>query len=158
MVGRGVVRHKIEQKLDAAPCQCFAELRQRRFAAQRLAYSVARNRKPGAADVVLGQVGKNRLELGAPLRIAARNGAAGGAGLPNAQQPNPIKTLLCKAVERGLFDVGQGYAFAGLARQPIEPDAGVDLKQRRIARHVRHGHTRLRRLYLSAEDRSPAAL
>src|ERR1700738_3335803 len=141
MVGRGVVRHEIEQKLDASSCQAFAELRQCRFAAQRLAYIVARDRKPRAADVVLGQVGQNRLELGVALRVAARDGAAGGAGLPDAQQPNPVETLLCKAVKRGVVDVCQGDPLPGFARQTLKPNAGVDLKKGRIARRGRHGQT-----------------
>jgi len=41
MVGGGMVRHEVEQKLDAAPCQPFAELRQRRLAAHRVADGVS---------------------------------------------------------------------------------------------------------------------
>ena len=129
MVGRGVVRHEIEQQLDAAPRQSFAELRQRRLAAQRLADGVGRDRKAGAADVVLGQVGQNRLELGAPLRVAARNRPPGSADLPDAQQPDPVEALFRKAIERRVVDVGQGDPFAGFARQTLKPDAGVDLKK-----------------------------
>ena len=69
MVGRGMVRHEIEQQLDAAPCQPFAELRQCRLAAERRADGISGDRKARAADVVLGQVGQNGLELGAPLRM-----------------------------------------------------------------------------------------
>src|SRR5208282_4292599 len=69
MVGGGMVRHEVEHQLDAAPCQPFAESRQRRLTAQRLVDGIGGDRKAGAADVVLGQVEGNSLELGAPLRV-----------------------------------------------------------------------------------------
>ena len=80
--------------------------------------------------------GRTVSKLGAPLRVAARNGPAGGADLPHAQQPDPVEALFGKAVDRRVVDVGQGDAFAGLARQLIEPDARIDLKKGRIAWHI----------------------
>jgi hypothetical protein len=96
MVGGGVVRHEIEQQLDVAPRQLLAELLDRRVATQRLADGVRRNREAGAANILLGQVGQNNLKFGAPLRITARNCLPGSAGLPDAQQPDPVETLPAK--------------------------------------------------------------
>jgi hypothetical protein len=48
-----MVRHEVEQKLDAALGQPFAELRQRRLATHRVADGVGGDRKAGAGDVVV---------------------------------------------------------------------------------------------------------
>ena len=114
--------------------------------------------KPGAANILLGQVGQNGLKFGVPLRVTAQNRPPGRADLPDAQKPDPVEALLCKATQRGVVNVSQGDPLAGLARQTLKPDPRVDLKQRRITRHGPHSQTRLRRLYLSAEGCSPAGL
>ena len=49
-------------------------------------------------------------------------------------------------------------SLAGFARQAIEPNSGVYLEQRWVARHRRHCQTGLYRLFLSAERRLAAAL
>src|SRR5882757_11339929 len=134
------------------------QLVERRVATQRLADGVRRDREAGAANILLGQVGQNGLKFGVPLRVTAQNRPPGRADLPDAQKPDPVETLLCKAIQRGVVDVSQGDPLAGLARQTLKPDPRVDLKQRRITRHGPHSQTRLCRLYLSAEGCSPAGL
>src|SRR6202030_140750 len=127
MVGSGMVRHKIEQQLDATTRQPFSELRQRPLAAQRVTDGVCGDRKTGAGDILLGQVGQNRLKFGAPLRVAARNRPPGSADLPDAKQPDPVETLLCKAIERRVVDIREGDPLASLMRQTLKPDTRVDL-------------------------------
>jgi hypothetical protein len=68
---RSVVNLGFEMKSSLA-IQCL-------LATQRLAEGIGGNHKTGSAYVVLGQVGQDRLEFGAPLRVAARNSPAGGA-------------------------------------------------------------------------------
>jgi hypothetical protein len=84
------------------------------------------------------------------LRLKVRRRPPGGAGLPNAQQPDPVEALLREAVERRAIDIGERDAFSGLAGEAVKPNPHIDLKQRRITRHGRCGH--LCRFDLSAED------
>src|SRR6516164_10697588 len=67
MVRGGMVRHEIEHQLDAAARQSLAELPQRQLPAHRLGDGVGGDRKAGAADVVLAQIGQYGRELGAPF-------------------------------------------------------------------------------------------
>jgi hypothetical protein len=50
-----------------------------------------------------------------------------GPGLPNAQQPDPVKALFGKAIDRRVVDIGERNPSAGFARQALEPDAAIDL-------------------------------
>ena len=56
---------------------------------------------------------------------------AGGPGLPDAQQPDPVEAHRGQAVQLGVRDVVQRGGPAERARQLGQPDAGVDLVQRR---------------------------
>ena len=59
VVGGGMVRHEIEQQLDVAPRQFFAELRQRLLTAQDVTDSIGGDRKAGATDS--SSVGSGRI-------------------------------------------------------------------------------------------------
>src|SRR4029077_19048361 len=75
----------------------------------------------------------------------------------DTKQPDPVETLLREPIKRGVVDVSQGYPSASLERQPIEPDARIDLIKGWIARNGRHDRP-LRRLSPSAKSSFPAAL
>ena len=107
MVGRGMVRHEIEHQLDVALCQPLAELRKRRVTAQCLADRVGGDREAGAADIVLGQIGQNGLELGCAIAdcCAKRPGRRRRSARRSAARSS--RSHVGEAVERGIVDVGQ---------------------------------------------------
>ncbi len=115
MVECGVIGHKVEHQFDAAPRQPFAEMRQPGLAAKCVTDPIGSDRKTRTADVVLGQIGQSRVELGSPFWVAARHRAPGSADLPHAQQPNPIETLRGKAIDRRVVDIGERDPFTSLA-------------------------------------------
>ena len=97
-------------------------------------HRVAGDREAGAGDVLLAQVGQRLLELPAPLRVAARDLLPRRAGLPDAQEPDPVEAHLRQAVQFGVRNVVQRGRPAQRPGQLRQPDAGVDLVERRIAR------------------------
>jgi len=115
MVGCGVVRYKVEHQFDATFGQLLAELRQCGRAAECTADGVGGDRETGAANIVLGQVRQSGFELAAPQWVTARDRASRGAGLPDAQQPDPVEAPFSEAIDRGVVDVGKSDLPAGLA-------------------------------------------
>jgi hypothetical protein len=57
------------------------------------------------------------LKLRAPLPVAARDGPAGGADLPDAQQPDPVEALFGEAIQRGIIDFSESDRSTSLAGQ-----------------------------------------
>ena len=79
------------------------------------------------------QVGQCLLELPPPIGIAPRDPLPGLAGLPDAEEPDPVETHLGQAVQFGVRDIIQGRRPPQLAGQFRQPDARIDLIERRIA-------------------------
>ena len=99
VIRRHVVGNEVEHQLQAALLQSLAQARQRRVAAQIAMDGVARDGEPGAADVVVPEVRQRLLELAPPLRIRARDRLRRRAGLPHAQEPDPVEAQLGQAVQ-----------------------------------------------------------
>ena len=59
---------------------------------------------------------------------------AGRAGLPDAQEPDPVEAHLGQTVQFGVRNIVQRGGAAQLCDEFGQPDARVDLVQRRIAR------------------------
>ena len=89
-------------------------------------------------------------KLAAPLRVGARDPLRRRAGLPDAQEPDPVEAQPRQPVELGVGHVVQGRAPAQRARQLGQPDAGVDLVQRRVA-WIGHGRSSVRSRRFSAD-------
>ena len=70
-------------------------------------HRVAGDGEAGAGDVLLAQVGQRLLEFLAPLRIAARDPLARRAGLPDAEEPDPVEAHLGQPVQLGVGNVVQ---------------------------------------------------
>ncbi|TXT22908.1 MAG: hypothetical protein FD138_3355 [Planctomycetota bacterium] len=111
-----VVRDEIEHQLEAAFFQPFSQPSERRVAAKITMDGVALDREPGAGNVVVGQVGKRLLKFAPPSGILARDRLRVRAGLPDAQQPNPVEALLSEMIESRIGDVVQRRAAAERAR------------------------------------------
>ena len=74
MIERRVVGHEVEHQPQAALGEPGAEARERRRPAQRFIDLVAGDGEARSRDIVFGQIGQRRLELGAPRgRVAARH-------------------------------------------------------------------------------------
>jgi hypothetical protein len=71
MIGRGVVRDEIQHQPQPAIAQALPDARQRRIAAEIRVRRIARDREPGAGDVVFPQVGERLLELVTPPGVGA---------------------------------------------------------------------------------------
>ena len=112
----------------------LAQTGQRRIAAQIAMDGVAGDRESGAGDVFLSQVWQRLLKFATPLGIARETCCARRPGLPDAEEPDPIKTHLGQAVQFGVRNVIQCRGSAQLLRQFRQPDAGVDLIEGRIKR------------------------
>ena len=80
-----------------------------------------------------GSVSSNSLP---PLGVAPGDLLPGRAGLPDAQEPDPVEAHLGQAVELGVRNVVQRRRPAERAGQLRQPDAGVDLVERRVTRRA----------------------
>ena len=90
--------------------------------------------EPRSGDVVVAEIGQRLLEFVPPLEIGARDLLSGGSRLPHAQQPDPVEPHAGDAVEFCVGNVIQRGCSAQAAGQVGQPDAGVDLVQRRVTR------------------------
>ena len=72
--------------------------------------------KPGAGDVFFAQIGQRLLKLLAPSGIAARDLLRRRAGLPNAQEPDPVETHFRQTVQFGVGNIVQRRALAQSTR------------------------------------------
>ena len=129
-----MIGDEIEHQPQAALPEPLAQPGQGRIAAEILMHRVAGDREAGAGDVLLAQVRQRLLKFPAPLRIAARDLLRRQAGLPDAQEPDPVEPHLGQAVQLGVGNVVQRRRPAQRPGQLRQPDAGVDLVQRGIAR------------------------
>ena len=69
-----------------------------------------------------------------------------GAGLPHAQEPDPVEAHPRQAVELGVGNIVQGRGPTQGAGQLRQPDPGIDLVERGIAYAV---HVRIPPLFIS---------
>ena len=133
VIQAGVVGDEIEHQPQAALCgaaRAGGPARHRRPDA--VMHRVAGDGETGTGDVLFAQVRQRLLEFPAPLRVAARDLLPRRAGLPDAQEPDPVEAHLGQAVQLGVGNVVQrGRPAQGLG-QLRQPDARVDLIQRRI--------------------------
>src|SRR5262249_33632215 len=129
-----VIRHKIEHETQVALAKPLTKPGQGPIAAESLMDGVSSNGKSRAGDVLLAQVRQNLLKFSPPLGVAARHLPRSVTGLPYAQHPNPIKTLSRHTIQARIGNVVYRGATTQSAREFSEPDPGVDLIKRRIAR------------------------
>ena len=92
--------------------------------------------KPGTRDVLLAEVRQRLLKFSTPLRVGPGDALACGTGLPDAQEPDPVEPHLGKPIQLGVRNVVQRGRPAQSVGQLGEPDACVDLIERRIERRV----------------------
>ena len=112
VIRRHVVRDEVEHQLQSALLQPLSQTGERRVAAQIAMDGVACDGEPGAGDVFLAQVRQRLLELLAPSGIAARDRLRRRAGLPDAQEPDPVEAHLGQAIQLGVRNVVQRRAPA----------------------------------------------
>ena len=116
MIRGHVVGDKIEHQLQAAFLQSLPQSGERRGAAQIAMHGVALDGEPGAGDVLVPEIRQRFGELATPLGIGSRDRLCRRAGLPDAQQPDPVKTQLGEAIQFGVRNIVQGRA-SGPARE-----------------------------------------
>ena len=133
MIEPHVIGHEIEHQSQAALAEPLAQPGQCGVAAEILVHRVAGDRETGAGDVLLAQVRQRLLELAAPLGIRARDLLRRRAGLPDAEEPDPVETHLGQAIQLGVGNIIQRGGAAQLLGQFRQPDARVDLIEQRIA-------------------------
>src|SRR5262245_58589174 len=92
MIQTGMVRHKVEHQLETALLEPFAQSSQGFIAAERLMNRVTGDGEARTGDVILAQVGQRFLKLAPPLGVVPRDALSDEAGLPDAEQPDPIQT------------------------------------------------------------------
>ena len=68
-------------------------------------HGVAGDGKTGPGDIFLAQVRQSLLEFLAPFRIGTGNLLPGRAGLPDAQEPDPVESHPGNAIEFGVGNV-----------------------------------------------------
>ena len=136
MIQARVIGDEVEQQPQAALAEPLAQPGQRGIASELIVHRVAGDGETGTGDVLLAQVGQRLLKFSAPLRVAARDPLPCRTGLPDAQEPDPVEAHLGQAVQLGVRNVVQRGRPAECLGQFRQPDAGVDLIQRGIARLV----------------------
>ena len=114
VIQRRVVGDEVEHQPQTAVSEPLAEPGESGISAQGRMHRVAGDGEPGAGDVLLAQVGQGLLELSPPLGIAPGDLLPGRAGLPDAQEPDPVEPHLGQAVQFGVRNVIQG-------RRPAQP-------------------------------------
>ena len=107
MIEPHVIGHEVEHELQAALAEPLAQAGQGRVAAEILMHRVAGDREARAGDVFLAQVRERLLEFAPPLGIGARDLLRTRAGLPDAEEPDPVETQLGQAIQFGVRDVVQ---------------------------------------------------
>jgi hypothetical protein len=132
MIERHVVGHEIEHQPQAALLQARPQARQRAVAAEEPVNGVAGNRKTGSGDVVIAKVRERFAKFGEPFGVAARHALGGCAGLPDAQQPDPIEPKARDPIERLVGEIVQRRRPAEVLCELCQPDPGVDLIEGRI--------------------------
>ena len=107
VIQRHVVGDKIEHQLQTAFRQALAQASQCSFASELSRDGIGGDRKPGPGDVLFPQVRQGLLKLLAPPVVEARNSLPCQTGLPNTQEPYPVKTQVCQPVQFRVRDVVQ---------------------------------------------------
>ena len=97
-------------------------------------YRVTGDGKPRAGNVVLAQVRQRVLKFAPPFGIGARDSLRPQAGLPHAEEPDPIQTHLDQTIQFGVRNIIQRGGAAQFLGQFRQPDASVDLIERRTTR------------------------
>ena len=156
MIRRHVVRDEVEHQLQAALLQPLAQAgraphrRPDRDARCSSGWRTRSRRCPRRCRS--GSVSSNsRRHSG----FAARDRLRRRAGLPDAQEPDPVETQLGQAIQSASGMSSSVARRPSVARQFRQPDAGVDLVKRRIARigHVRSSaRSRLFSAHLLPDD------
>jgi hypothetical protein len=125
-----VVRDKVEYQLQSALLQPLSQPSQRRRAAQIAMDGVFLDGETGAGDVFVAQVRQRFLKLLAPFGAAARNLLRRHAGLPDAQQPDPVAAHFRQGVQLLVRYVVERRRPTERLRQLGQPSARVDLIER----------------------------
>ena len=115
MIQAGVVGNEIEQQAQTTSTKTLAQAGERRIAAQIGMHRVAGDRETGAGDVFLSQVRQGFVKFPAPLGVGAGHSLPCQTGLPDAQEPDPVESLLGQAIQRRIGNVVQGR---GTAQRP----------------------------------------
>ena len=108
MIQGGVVGDEVHDELKPPGLQTLFQTQEVRLPAEIPVQGVTRDRKRGAADVGLGEIGERRLKLLKPLRVTQGDLSSGRAGLPEAQEPDVVEAQGSYLVEKGIGDIGQG--------------------------------------------------
>ena len=138
MIEGGVVGDEVEHQAQSARPQTLAKAGERCVSAQVGMHRVTGDGKPGTRDVLLSQVRQRLLEFAPPVALGARHPLSGRSRVPHAQEPDPVESHRRHAVQLGVGDVVQGGRAAPGPGQLVQPDAGVDLVERWIARQGAH--------------------
>ena len=92
-------------------------------------YRVTGDGKPRAGNVVLAQVRQRVLKFAPPFGIGARDSLRPQAGLPHAEEPDPIQTHLDQTIQFGVRNIiqrGGAAQFLGQFRQPDASRRGCE--------------------------------
>src|SRR5262245_11938240 len=106
-------------------------------------YGIPGYRESGPADVILGQVGQRLFEFLAPFAVGARYALPCRTGRPDTEKPDPVESRAGESVQVRVGNVVERDRATEVARQLRQPNARVDLAERRIPRGV---HIRSRKL------------
>ena len=111
-----VVRDEIEHQLQSALLHPYSQSRECRVVAQIAVYGVALDGEPRAGDIFVLEVWQRFRERATPFGIGSRDRLRRRAGLPDAQEPNPVKSHLSDAIQFVVGNVIQGRRSAETAR------------------------------------------
>ena len=112
VIRRHVIRHEVEHQLQSALLQALSQAAERLGAAQIAMNRVAPDSEPGAGDVVVREIRQRIGEFAAPSGMRARNCLGRRAGLPHAQQPDPVEAQLGEAIQFGIRNIVERRAPA----------------------------------------------
>ena len=141
MIGRHVIGYVVEDQSQSAVRQLLAGGRETGRAAEPLVHDVIAHAVRRADHVLGTEVGQRGPVPGVDFRIRQRDPEAGWTALPDTHQPHGIDRGSCDTVPDLVWHLAELERATVRAAEPLQPDRGIDLVDRRAGREAHVGRS-----------------
>ena len=131
MIQTRVVRHEVEQEPHAAVAKSLPNSRQRRLVAEIRIQRVILDGERRSVDIRVREVGKDFLVVPSASRVGHCNLTTERPGLPNAEQPDPVKAAARDPIEVRVLNVVKRCPSPEPLAELVEADPRRNLVERR---------------------------
>jgi hypothetical protein len=98
MIQGSVIGYEVQEQAQSAFVDSSKEALRRWVSAEVGMHSVVRDGKAGTTNVSLLKARQHLPELSLPLEMLPRDPSTRSLRLPQAEEPNPVKTFFCKPI------------------------------------------------------------